>query len=247
MGRRARGAALVVGLVAAPSIAVAQRNHPTPELCTIHTVQAGESMTGIAIAAGRMPWDVAPLNPHIANPDLIYPGDQIAVDCTPRVEVAPEVPALVPESMPAALSVPLPPIVPTLQAYERDGVLTDEGIVATYFDAGFRGNALVTMSAITICESGGRPGAVGDVHLQSEKWNASIGLAQIRSLNAEAGTGSTRDGEQLHDPAFNAASAFAISSGGSNFQPWTCFTNGMWEGHVERMRAAAGALGLLEG
>jgi len=233
--------------MAAPTIAVADRMHPTPELCTIHQVVPGESITAIALAAGRNPLEVAQINPHITNWDLIYPGDQIALDCRPA-PVAAEVPPVESQSMPIdGAELPLPPALPTLDRMAINGALTPQAVVAVLYDAGFRGNALITMAAVCQAESAAKPDAVGDEHLTDDKWGPSYGLCQIRSLHAERGTGSTRDGEALVDPVFNGWAAYAISGSGTNFDPWTCFRTAWWLEHVETMRAAATELGLLEG
>lgn len=75
--------------------------------------------------------------------------------------------------------------------------------------------------AVAMAESGGNPDAVGDVSLQNATWGPSYGLWQIRSLKAESGKGTTRDGTRLKDPAFNAKSMYTISNGGKNWKPWS--------------------------
>lgn len=92
--------------------------------------------------------------------------------------------------------------------------------------AGFKGDALNTAVAVALAESGGRTDAVGDTTLTSVTWGPSVGLWQIRSLNADLGTGASRDAARLADPGFNARSAYAISKGGTNWSPWTVFTTG---------------------
>jgi len=116
--------------------------------------------------------------------------------------------------------------------------LTDLQIAAYARKAGFVGEALRTIIAVVLAESGGDPDNVGDESLANATWGPSIGLGQVRSLRAETGTGRPRDAAKLTDPAFNLRSAFAISSGGSSFRPWTMFTNGRYKGFLARAQAA---------
>jgi hypothetical protein len=107
-----------------------------------------------------------------------------------------------------------------------------------FYGAGFRGQALITMVATAIGESGLNPNARGDTTITNRTWGPSIGLSQIRSLNAQRGTGGSRDANRLSDPAFNAQAAFEISGGGRNFRPWTVFTSGKYRKHLQTASAA---------
>lgn len=120
-------------------------------------------------------------------------------------------------------------------------------VTAVAASTGLTGDALATAVAIagwsgspSSGESGGNPDAAGDQSLANGKWGPSIGLWQVRSLNAERGTGATRDANRLTDPSFNARSMHAISSGGTNWQPWTIFTNGAYRKNLDQAREAAG-------
>lgn len=108
-------------------------------------------------------------------------------------------------------------------------IYSPEQVAEVAWRAGFRGDALTIMVAITGAESGYDTEAVGDTTLTNATWGPSIGLAQIRSLNAERGTGSDRDQDANLDPYHNLVAAFHISGGGSNFHPWSTFTNGDYE------------------
>ncbi|WP_154793304.1 hypothetical protein [Occultella kanbiaonis] len=94
-------------------------------------------------------------------------------------------------------------------------------------------------TAIAAGESGLRTDARGDVGLQTSKWGPSIGLWQVRSLNAERGTGGVRDELALTDPEHNARSMVSISAGGSTWRPWTVYTSGAWRQHLAAAEAAA--------
>lgn len=107
--------------------------------------------------------------------------------------------------------------------------------------AGFRGESLITMIATSIGESGGNAAARGDTTITDAKWGPSIGLTQIRSLNAERGRGTTRDEQANLDPWTNLRHAFEISNKGTNFQPWSVFTSGKYKAHLNVARLAAAA------
>lgn len=79
---------------------------------------------------------------------------------------------------------------------------------------GFADPALA--AAVAMAESGGNPDALGD-------GGASVGLWQIdTAYHPEL------DAERLRDPAFNARAAYAISTGGRDFSPWSTFTSGAY-------------------
>lgn len=98
--------------------------------------------------------------------------------------------------------------------------------------AGFTRRSAPMAVAIAMAESSLDPGAVGDVSLVDAKWGPSYGLWQIRSLKAESGRGSTRDGTRLKNAEFNARSAFTISQSGWNWSPWSTFKNGAYRKHL---------------
>lgn len=113
--------------------------------------------------------------------------------------------------------------------------------VAHYaYTAGFRGKALQIAIAVSYAEST-HDGyvfdahAVGDVDL-TEPGEMSVGLWQINYRPSRDGrypkTSSTRDPVANLDPQKNARHAYAISSGGSNFGPWTTYTNGAYRAHM---------------
>lgn len=99
----------------------------------------------------------------------------------------------------------------------------------------------VTATAIAISESGLNPSARGDTTLQDATWGPSIGLWQIRSLKSENGTGGTRDGSRLTDPAFNARSMAAISNGGRSWTPWSVYKSGAYRANLNTVIKATGA------
>lgn len=116
--------------------------------------------------------------------------------------------------------------------------LTPKDIAQIAFNAGFRGEALTIATAVAMAESGGRPTAQGDVGLQNATWGPSVGLWQVRSLNG-APAGSSRDANANADPSKNASSAYEISGGGSNFHPWSTYTNGAYTRYLSVAQQAA--------
>ncbi len=87
--------------------------------------------------------------------------------------------------------------------------------------------------------AGGNPDSVGDVGLETAQWGPSVGLWQIRSINAQKGTGGQRDEVANHDPASNARNALAISAGGTNWRPWSTYTTGAYLAYLPAARRAA--------
>jgi hypothetical protein len=73
-------------------------------------------------------------------------------------------------------------------------------------------------AAVAMAESGGDPNAYGDA-----QYGGSIGLWQI---NVPAHP--EYDEQSLYDPTYNAHAAYSISSGGTNWNPWTTYRNGAY-------------------
>jgi hypothetical protein len=117
--------------------------------------------------------------------------------------------------------------------------LTDPQLANVLEHAGFTGSSLVTAIATALAESSGRTEALGDLSLRDATWGPSVGIMQIRSLNAQRGTGGIRDELANLDPNVNAAHAYVISGGGKNFGPWSTFTNGAFRQYITRAQAAA--------
>jgi Lysozyme like domain len=110
------------------------------------------------------------------------------------------------------------------------------------YNAGFRGDALTTAVAVALAESHGDTGIHGDVNLQTGTWGPSVGLWQIRSLNPGHGTAAEqalRNAQANADPATNARHAYAISRHGTNFRPWSTYTNGAYRSYLSQARTAS--------
>lgn len=128
--------------------------------------------------------------------------------------------------------------------------LTDQQIAQHVVNGGFVGEERVVGVAIVLAESRGQTDAIGDVSLQTDKWGPSVGLFQIRSLNADRGTGRTRDQDANLDPATNARHARQIFlEAGGRFTPWSTFIHDTFRQFLDRARngvsgTGPGALGM---
>lgn len=116
------------------------------------------------------------------------------------------------------------------------------------YNAGFRGDALVTAVAIASAESSYNPDAVGDVSLQDEKWGPSVGLWQIRTLkNPSDYSGSVDEGRDINliggasNAQANANLAYQLSKGGTDFRPWSTFTANTYK-NAQNLSSAQGAV-----
>lgn len=89
--------------------------------------------------------------------------------------------------------------------------------------AGFTGEDVRIAIAVALAESRGETTARGDLGRVNATWGPSVGLFQIRSLNAERGKGTTRDEDANMDPLTNARHALAIKNA-SGWTAWTVYT-----------------------
>lgn len=86
--------------------------------------------------------------------------------------------------------------------------------------AGFSQATTEKALRVATCESSLRPHAVGDGKLMGQGWAWSLGPFQVRTRWDDLF--GTRSPVLNLIPAFNAASAYKISGGGTNWGPWTC-------------------------
>lgn len=119
-------------------------------------------------------------------------------------------------------------------------VLTDAQVYVLARAAGFPLYAAQTMTAIVLAEHRGNPdpAALGDTKLQTAYWGPSVGLAQIRSVKSQLGTGKARDASKLTDPLFNLKAAYTISLAGTNWLPWSTYGDGLYKQYMARAIAA---------
>lgn len=117
------------------------------------------------------------------------------------------------------------------------------------YNAGFRGDDLLTITAIAGAESNYNPNAVGDTTITNATFGPSYGLWQVRSLNnhdpnASYAPDKYRDSTKLRDPAYNAKAAYEIYSTAKQrnperrFQDWTVFQTGAYKSRIQEAKAA---------
>ncbi len=99
--------------------------------------------------------------------------------------------------------------------------LTPAQILSDAQAAGFSGSGLNTIAAISEAESSG--------HTQAQQWGpwqngVDRGIVQINSYYHPEVSNS-----QAFDPMQAFAAAFKISSGGTNFTPWSTFNSGAYK------------------
>jgi len=118
--------------------------------------------------------------------------------------------------------------------------ITDAQIAGYAKNAGFSGDALIKAVAIALGESGGNTEAHNDNALTGDN---SYGLWQINMLGslgpARRRQFGLQSNNELFNPATNARAAYAISSQGRNFTPWSVYSSGMYLRYLSRARTAA--------
>ena len=110
--------------------------------------------------------------------------------------------------------------------------LTQAQIAQLAYQADFRGSSIPTITAIIMAESGGNTNAVHVSNIEH-----SVGLAQI-NLKAHP----TYNQQSLLNPLNNLKAAYAISNGGTNFNPWTTFTSGIYQQFLGTATSASSGL-----
>ena len=80
--------------------------------------------------------------------------------------------------------------------------------------------------AVMEAESNCNPAAIGDTRPINGLLAHSCGLYQVRVLKGRPTC------EHLKDPATNVEWAYKISAGGSNWKPWSVFTNGKYKRYL---------------
>jgi lysozyme-like protein len=118
----------------------------------------------------------------------------------------------------------------TISVYQGSaGTLTPAGIATLALQHGCSAAAAPVATAVAMAESGGSPSAQGDVSLMTPVWDWSAGLWQIRGLRASRGTGALRDSVANQDAAKNASAMYVISSGCTDWGPWSTYNNGAYQ------------------
>ncbi|WP_394832651.1 hypothetical protein LVJ94_39720 [Pendulispora rubella] len=130
---------------------------------------------------------------------------------------------------------PDPRAVECTQQSTLDGTHLSDVQIAQYArNAGLHGDGLVISIAVALAESQGWTRAV----LINTDCSRDRGVWQINSYwHSEVSD------DQAFDPAGCAAAAYNISSGGTNWTPWTTYNNGAYQQYMSRARDAANQVG----
>lgn len=97
-------------------------------------------------------------------------------------------------------------------------------------NAGVSGQNVSIATAIALAESGG----VTDVQSKpNTNGTVDLGLWQINSVHQDL-----LNNADWRDPAQNAKMMFSISSGGTNWKPWSTFTSGAYLAHLSAANSA---------
>jgi hypothetical protein len=128
---------------------------------------------------------------------------------------------------------------PNLTEHSNPNVLSPQQILVAARNAGFDDSSILTAVAIALAESGGDANAYNPEsdyfarHKIDGTGKGSVGLWQIfQYAHPEFAN------LNLRDPNANASAAFSVSSGGSNFFPWSTFGNGAYRAHLDAAQAA---------
>jgi len=127
----------------------------------------------------------------------------------------------------------------------------DPNLLQTLQNAGFSGESLNTAYGVVKAESGGRSSAYNPNGLDksyglfqinmenNDPRNPNMGIKRNEAyLKKYKSIGYTGE-ESLLDPNINAKIAYDISKGGTNFNPWTTYTNGKYLQNVPGMASAS--------
>lgn len=239
--------ATVAGCLALPSADAARLADPE---CYTHTVTRGDTLSSIARNYDTTLDALKAMNPQLARPswDAIWPGDEVAIVCLG--DSAP--PARGPMPRPEWAAIKQQPYFSCEVAGKTwRYCVTDERIVVALFEAGWRGEELVMMAAVTYGEGAPAVDAVGDTDITDKVYGPSYGVVQVRSQWAMDNTGGPRDRFALWNPADPQASLDHQAWGArevylsQGWKAWTNWLKGGHKPHVDRMRAVAEQIGAL--
>lgn len=106
------------------------------------------------------------------------------------------------------------------------------------YGAGFRGNALALATAVGMAESTGNATVIND---NPKTQDYSVGVWQINYFGSLYNGRSAQFGppSSLQNGPSNAAAAYSVSNGGTNFTPWSTFKNGAYLYYLPQAIVAA--------
>jgi LysM repeat protein len=170
-----------------------------------YTVQGGDTLSSIAQrfygSAGDWNRLYAANRSVLHNPNMIFPGQVLSI----------------PGQLPAATSTTTTSShggsTQVTTATMLSGTLSCGGLEELWEQAGGSSGAAVTAASIAMAESSGQQFATG-----------TVGERGYWQINPNHGSLST------YDPLGNAKAAVIISDDGADWNPWTTFTSGAFEG-----------------
>lgn len=188
--------------------------HPAQAAGRTYTVQAGDTLSGIAqrFYGHADDWHglYAANHSKISDPGLIYAGQELSV---PRqLPASAQTTAYTPRHASAQASRSAGSS-SQATATGLSGMLGCSGLEALWREAGGSPAAEVTAASIAMAESGGNQFATGTV--------GERGYWQINPVNGVLST---------YNALGNAHAAVVMSGNGANWSPWTTFTSGAYAG-----------------
>lgn len=115
------------------------------------------------------------------------------------------------------------------------GTLTPAQIGFYASRVGVTGQNLIISIAIALAESGG---SIGAINTSNANGSTDRGLWQINSVHSQY------QANRLFDPAYNAKAMWEISSGGTNWFPWSTYTNGRYQKFLNEAQKAVQGVGV---
>jgi hypothetical protein len=113
-------------------------------------------------------------------------------------------------------------------------IWTYDQIVQAAQSVGFSANSAQTIAAIALAESGGNTQAISSPNTNGTR---DYGLVQINSVHFGNGTSQA----QALNPIAALSYALSLSSGGTNFTPWSTFNSGAYQKYSSSSSGGGGS------
>jgi LysM repeat protein len=175
-----------------------------------YTVRSGDTLSSIAESyyhnPGDWQWTYEANRSKISNPNIIYVGESLTIPYS--------APSGTSAYMPRHAKATAQAAVLTTSASSLSGTLGCSGLEALWEAAGGSHAEAFMAAEIAMAESGGRQYALSPTN--------DYGYWQINGSHGPA--------EATFNPIGNAKAAIAISSNGTNWNPWTTYVTGAYRG-----------------
>jgi LysM repeat protein len=190
--------------------ALVKRAQPDPNTVRTYTVRSGDTLSSIAARfyhnAGDWQWIYEANKSKIHNPNSIYVGESLTIPYSAPSGTSSYTPRHAKATARAAVL--------TSAASKLSGNLGCSGLEALWEAAGGSHAEAFMAAEIAMAESGGRQYALSPTN--------DYGYWQINGSHGPA--------EATFNAIGNAKAAIAISSNGSNWNPWTTYVTGAYRG-----------------